>query len=100
MTPLQKANRDVATHLMYIMKECDNSVGGVDINKLTNMCQYIIDNVESMFDDKTSRWIGYIQGCLSVVGVLNVEDERDYTRIVYHKAYEEMGVEKPKTITI
>lgn len=47
--------------------------------------------------DKTSRWIGFIQGVLTVSGVLDTNEERDRTRPFFHEAYEAMGFDKPKT---
>lgn len=103
MTPLQTANTIVTDHLLDIIRHhiaAGVVVENIDLSKLKDMCFYILDHVEMMTDDKTSRWIGYIQGCLSTVGVLNVEEERDFTRIIFHKAYEEMGMEKPITVSL
>lgn len=47
--------------------------------------------------DKTSRWIGFIQGVLAVRGYLDVDEERNRTRPLFHKAYEEIGLAIPKT---
>lgn len=41
--------------------------------------------------DKTSRWIGFVQGVLAARGFLNVDAERDRTRPIFHEAYRQMG---------
>ncbi len=55
---------------------------------------------EDMYEDKQSRWLGFIQGVMTVYDLLDVEDERDFSRPLFHKAYEEMGLEKPKSISV
>lgn len=48
--------------------------------------------------DKTSRWIGYIQGVLTHRGDMDPDKERDRTRPFFHEAYTEMGLKKPATV--
>ena len=69
---------------------------------LQAMCETILkntpenDNDESnMTEDKVSRWLGYIQGVMTVHKWINVPEERDLTRPLFHQAYEDMGIDKP-----
>lgn len=43
--------------------------------------------------DKLHRWLGFIQGVLSVVGIINVDEERDFTRPLLHSYHNK----KPET---
>ena len=52
-----------------------------------------IDNTESYPTDKLQRWLGFIQGVLSVTGVIDVDEERDYTRPILHSYHKN----KPKS---
>jgi len=46
------------------------------------MCQEIMDNYEEWSDHKSNRWIGYIQGVLTALQVISVNEHRDITRII------------------
>ena len=46
------------------------------------MCQEIMLNYEEWPDDKSNRWIGYIQGVLTALQVVSVDEHRDITRII------------------
>ena len=74
--------------------------------QLISMCQTVInhtsqyDNGENtMSEDKLSRWLGYVQGIMTVYGWITVEEERENTRPLFHKAYEDLGLLKPASIT-
>lgn len=47
--------------------------------------------------DKASRWLGFIQGVLAALGFMSVKKERDRTRPIFHRAYELLGLGKPKS---
>jgi len=74
--------------------------------QLISMCQTIIKNTSKyndskniMTEDKISRWLGYIQGIMTVYGWISVEEERTNTRSLFHKAYKDLGILKPISIT-
>jgi hypothetical protein len=46
-------------------------------------------------DDKTSRWLGFVQGVLTVQGLLTVAAEREFSRPLFHAAYAEQGRPAP-----
>lgn len=50
-------------------------------------------------EDKLSRWLGFIQGKMHSNNWLDINDERMFTRPIFHKAYIDMGIQKPETIT-
>lgn len=51
---------------------------------LIALCDEIVSNGNSYPSDKLNRWIGFIQGVLSTVGIICVDKERNLTRPVLH----------------
>lgn len=45
--------------------------------------------------DKMSRWLGFVQGCLAMRGLVTVGEERDVSRPLFHRAYREAGIPVP-----
>jgi len=79
-----------------------------NIFRLLKMCHTILNctydedtnqSKNKMTEDKLSRWLGYIQGVMSVYNLIDVEIERNLTRPLFHKVYADMGIEKPESIT-
>ena len=54
------------------------------LRNLAWMCRTAIH--EPMSTDKASRWLGFVQGCLAMRGIIDVDDERDYSRSLFHEA--------------
>jgi len=48
--------------------------------------------VENMTIDKHSRWLGYIQGILIIKGVLDINEERNYSRHLFQYIYKSNGI--------
>jgi len=46
------------------------------------MCQEIMDNYSYWPDHKSNRWIGYVQGVLTALQVVSVDEHRDITRTI------------------
>jgi hypothetical protein len=75
----------------------------VEVVKETDVANlyWMLNQATKMVDvwptDKTSRWIGFIQGVLAVKGILSVGEERDRTRPFFHAAYEAMGIDRPES---
>jgi len=78
------------------------------ILQLKSMCQTVINNTSEydaeqdnhkMSEDKISRWLGYVQGIMTVYGWITVESERESTRPLFHQAYKDNGLSKPPSIT-
>lgn len=45
--------------------------------------------------DKLHRWLGFIQGVLSTLDIINVDEERDFTRPLLHSYHKD----KPETFS-
>jgi hypothetical protein len=76
------------------------------ILQLKSMCQTVINHTSQydngkneMTEDKISRWLGYVQGIMTIYGWITVAAERENTRPLFHQAYEDLGLNKPKSIT-
>ncbi len=70
-------------------------------NKVTTMMDKVVQNCMTWPNDKTGRWVGYVQCLLiEVEKVTTVDAERDYTRPLFHKMYDEQGIGIPKSIKI
>lgn len=76
----------------------DDGEGPTSLVHLNWMVREALEKIDVWPVDKTSRWIGFIQGCLASKGMLDVNVERDRTRPIFHEAYEAMGLEIPKTV--
>ena len=57
------------------------------------------NGVNKMTEDKISRWLGFVQGVMTVYGWITVEEERENTRPLFHKAYQDLDLPKPDSIT-
>lgn len=76
------------------------SEGGCDENHLLWMCEQAQSHLTDWPLDKTSRWLGFIQGCLTVRGVLSVQEEREFSRPLFHAAYRAQGDCPPPSVGI
>lgn len=43
-----------------------------------------IQHNDTMSDTKKNRWLGYVQGCMTCLGLLDVQTERDATRQIFN----------------
>jgi len=78
----------------------DNEEPVTEKEKTYVMLKTILDNLNTWSDDKTSRWIGYIQRYLVEQELTTVKAERDFTRPLFHDAYRLLGFTLPKTVSI
>jgi hypothetical protein len=53
------------------------------------LCEHGLAHVESIAEDKSNRWLGFIQGVLACAGLIDIEVERDYTRPLFHALHGE-----------
>lgn len=72
-----------------ILKTDDSSSRGVvpectDIPHLIKMCDYVLVNISTMDLMKVNRWLGYIQGVMSSIGLISVKEEREFTRPIFN----------------
>jgi len=97
MSPIRLASCELVKRYVEILKDEPES----EINvRLIKMCETILDRKVSMYDDKISRWLGFIQGVMFSQYLISIEDERNISRALFYKAYEEMGLSKPQVISI
>lgn len=65
---------------------------------LSWMCETAVAQAANWPEDKTSRWLGFVQGVMTVQGLLTVAAERDISRPLFHAAYAEQGKPVPATV--
>lgn len=100
ITPIQQVNVNLATRYLEIVatiRPNTNPADPTSIQHIEAMCRHLIDHPDMLLD-KQSRWLGYIQGVLAVRGHLNVMEERDLTRPMYHEAYRAMNIDPPESV--
>lgn len=69
----------------------------LSLANLAWMCRTGAAEAATLPIDKTSRWLGFVQGCLAMRGLISVDAERDATRPLFHAAYEALGFERPES---
>jgi len=103
MTALSSATAEVFERYRKLISEHQTS-GRVDplfedrylsLKNLLWMCDQAIAEHDSLPIDKISRWLGCVQGCLASRGLISIEAERDFTRLLFHEAYRLEGTEIP-----
>lgn len=62
------------------------------------MCRTAVENIGTWPEDKLSRWLGFIQGVLTLRSVIQVTEERDLSRALFRTAYKNAGIPIPDTI--
>lgn len=67
---------------------------------LIYMCDYAVKNILDFPDDKTSRWLWYIQWIMINNKLISVNEERDFSRKLFHKVYEKNLIKIPKSIDL
>lgn len=63
---------------------------------LRGMCSLAMTNIDIWSIDKLSRWLGYVQGILIFMGDLRINEERDFSRPLFHAAYKSEGIDIPE----
>ena len=107
---ITQATRQIFLHYSLILDkvflEEKNTHTLERILQLKAMCQTVISNTSQydkgynkMTEDKISRWLGYVQGIMTIYGWITIAEERETTRSLFHQAYEDAGLSKPASIT-
>lgn len=78
-------------HLVGLPKEAS-------IDHLIWMCNLSLENIDGWPEDKLNRWLGYVQGILVVRCIINVQEERDVSRPLFHAAYSQANTLIPGTL--
>lgn len=69
----------------------------IGLANLAWMCRTAIEGIDSYPVDKLSRWLGFVQGVLALRGHIKVSEERDFSRPLFHAAYQAAGIDIPPT---
>ena len=51
---------------------------------LHSLSNEAINNASKYPNDKLHRWLGFTQGVLSTIGIIEVDEEREFTRTYLH----------------
>lgn len=65
------------------------------LENLAWMCNEAIKRAGELPLDKLSRWLGFVQGCLAMRGLIDVDSERNLSRPLFHSAYDSSGIGRP-----
>lgn len=76
----------------------ENVPEGCSQKHLLWMCSTAIEHASTWPVDKLSRWLGFVQGVLTVQGILTVGEEREFSRPLFHAAYAELSLEAPASV--
>lgn len=49
--------------------------------------------------DKLSRWLGFVQGYVIFSEQTTIDNERDFSRTLFHKAYKNENIDTPKSFS-
>lgn len=69
----------------------------LSLENLAWMVEEIFRNMEDWPADKTGRWTGFVQGCLAMRRLIDVDRERDITRPLFHSVYRSDGQATPES---
>lgn len=94
---INDANKEVIIHLQEIIEKYSPNDTNDHLIKMTHT---LLANIDNYPVDKTSRWIGFIQGVLYTDGLIDIKQERDFTRPLYHAVYTHSKQEIPATVTL
>ena len=87
-------------YIKILQENKEIGTGKYSSSHLIKMLNTLNDNIEGWPIDKTNRWLGFIQGVMTVYGILDVDKERDFTRPLFHNYYKENNIEIVKTFDI
>ncbi len=66
-------------------------------NNLKELSIEAIDKINDYPIDKLSRWLGFIQAYVIFTNQTTIDVERDFSRPLFHKAYENENIKIPKS---
>jgi hypothetical protein len=62
------------------------------------MCATALEASAGWSEDKLSRWLGFVQGVLCARGQLSVDDEREFSRPLFHACHHAAGQPAPASV--
>jgi len=95
MTPSEESLRKTTntlfknyrTILLKVTKDPLAENPRLSIENLLWMCEEGINSGDALPFDKVSRWLGFIQGCLAMRMLIDVDEERDISRPMFREGY-------------
>jgi hypothetical protein len=87
-------------YIKILQKNKEIGTGKYSSSHLIKMLNTLNSNVEEWPVDKTNRWLGFIQGTMTVYGILDVDEEREFTRPLFHDYYKKNNIKIVKTLDI
>jgi hypothetical protein len=100
--PVQQVTLELFVRYAHILETTTepvhSSVQGCGLEHLLWMCETARAQGPTWPLDKLSRWLGFVQGVMTLQGLLTVEGEREFTRPMFHAAYLAESVEVPASI--
>lgn len=58
-----------------------------DVESIYKLCTEIFYYGDTYPFDKMNRWLGFIQGVLAMRGIISVDEEREFTRPLFHSLH-------------
>jgi hypothetical protein len=68
--------------------------------QLMDLIGVALEGIDTLPIDKLNRWLGFIQATVVFNGLTTVQKERDFSRPLFHAAYEADGIAIPETVDI
>lgn len=101
MHPLYQANKVLFERYIEMLKAQSPGDPGDQTSPghLIRLCEEAIAKPELPFD-KASRWLGFVQGVMTAKGLITVEEEREFSRPLFHRVYEAEGILAPAPIKV
>lgn len=56
---------------------------------LSGLCSEVINHHARYPFDKLNRWLGFVQGVLAAVGIIDVDEEREFSRPFLHAFHDQ-----------
>lgn len=79
-------------------KPVKEAAAGTDVPHLRWMCETAQADGHTWPEDKLSRWLGFVQGVMTARGLLTVAEEREFSRPLFHAAYQAAGSACPPSV--
>lgn len=101
-SPLVKAVQEATAGLQPLLDGLEDREGlpkGTSPSHLRAMAAEILRR-DDLPADKLRGWLGYVQGVLVAQGHLDMDDERQRTRPIFHMAYLAEGTPVPPTVAV
>jgi len=104
MTSLPQINARLFGRYLEIIRSAGDQPDPFDsdprlsLKNLSWMCTAGQSDAFSMAEDKASRWLGFVQGCLAMRGMIDVDVERDITRPLFHSLVKARTGQVPETL--